>query len=249
MKTTNYRVPCSKLKRVLKIALASDLHDNPSKPVIELLQQEQPDLILIPGDLTDDTEIIKGGLPTLEFLRACAEIAPTYYSLGNHEIACYHKGNPWRHPIPVPLTDEIRRRIADTGAVLLENESVLHGELRICGLTSGIHGKKNEPDADTLRRFSEESGYRVLLCHHPEYFMPYIKKTNIELTVCGHAHGGQWRLFGQGAYAPGQGILPKYTAGVLENRCVISRGLGNHTHIPRIFNKPEIVIIHLRSQS
>ena len=125
----------------------------------------------------------------------------------------------------------------------MENDSVAHGEIRICGITSGIDGKRNAPDAETLRRFSEEAGYRILLCHHPEYFVPYIEKTGVELTVCGHAHGGQWRLFGRGAYAPGQGIFPKYTSGVLKNRCVISRGLGNHTRIPRIFNHPELVIV------
>lgn len=249
IQTTHYDVTCTKSTPALRLAVASDLHGCATEEILKRLVQEAPDLILIPGDLTDDKGLQDEANVSYAFLRACAGIAPTYYSLGNHEIACYHKGNPWRHPHPIPLTDQIRERIADTGVVLLENASIAHEGLRICGLTSGINGKKNEPDADTLQAFCEAEGYRILLCHHPEYFMPYIKKTDIELTVCGHAHGGQWRLFGRGAYAPGQGIFPKYTAGVLENRCVISRGLGNHTHIPRIFNKPEVVIIHLRPSS
>jgi predicted MPP superfamily phosphohydrolase len=67
----------------------------------------------------------------------------------------------------------------------------------------------------------------------------------MDLIVCGHAHGGQWRLFGRGVYAPGQGLFPKYTSGVLDGVCVISRGLGNHTRVPRIFNPPELVLISL----
>lgn len=243
---THYNVACPESTPALRLAVASDLHGCATEEILTCLEQEAPNLILIPGDLTDDKGLRNENHACYDFLRTCARIAPTYYSLGNHEIACYHKGNPWRHPHPISLTDEMRQRIARTGAVLLENASVTFEDLRICGLTSGINGKKNEPDASTLQAFCEVEGYRILLCHHPEYFMPYIQKTNIELTVCGHAHGGQWRLFGQGAYAPGQGIFPKYTAGVLENRCVISRGLGNHTHIPRIFNKPELVIIHLQ---
>jgi len=247
-KITRYRIRCEKEALRLRLAVAADLHDCDGEATLELLRQEKPDLILIPGDLTDDEGLRSEEGACYGFLRACAQIAPTYYSLGNHEIACYHKGNPWRHPTPIPLTDEIRARIAETGATLLDNDSVAHGALRICGLTSGINGKKNQPDAETLRRFSEEEGYRILLCHHPEYFVPYIKKTDVELTVCGHAHGGQWRLFGRGAYAPGQGILPKYTSGVLENRCVISRGLGTHTRIPRIFNRPELVIVEVEPE-
>ncbi len=243
VQTTHYCIKSGREDLQLRLAVASDLHDCETERLLECLQKEAPDLILIPGDLTDDEGLRDPENRGYDFLSACARIAPTYYSLGNHEIACYHKGNPWRHPHPVPLTDEIRARIADTGAVLLENDCVTHGALCICGMTSGINEKRNAPDEEVLRRFSEQSGYRILLCHHPEYFVPYIEKTDIELTVCGHAHGGQWRLFGHGAYAPGQGIFPKYTAGVLKNRCVISRGLGNHTHIPRIFNRPELVIV------
>lgn len=245
LQTTRYNIKGSKGIKGIKLAVASDLHGCATEEILKRLVEEQPDLILIPGDLTDDEGLRDASNACYGFLSACAAIAPIYYSLGNHELACYHKGNPWRHPIPVPVPQTVKTRIAQTGAILLDNDSVLHGEVRICGLTSGINGKKNEPDAKTLADFASQTEYRILLCHHPEYFMPYIKDTDIELTLCGHAHGGQWRFFGRGTYAPGQGILPKYTSGVLENRCVISRGLGNHTHIPRIFNTPELVIVEI----
>jgi len=240
---TRYQIPANRLG--LRLAIASDLHGVAHERILEDLREEKPDLILIPGDLTDDVEIRKKDDRSYDFLRAAAKIAPTYYSLGNHELACYHKGNPWRHPIPRPLSDEIRQRIAHTGAVLLENDSATFGKLTLCGLSSGINGKSNAPDQETLDRFAKMDGYRVLLCHHPEYYVPYVKKTDIELTVCGHAHGGHWRFFGIAVYAPGQGLFPKYTSGVLDNRCVISRGLGDHTHIPRIANRRELIILDL----
>ena len=63
----------------------------------------------------------------------------------------------------------------------------------------------------------------------------------------GHAHGGQFRLpFVGGLYAPGQGILPKYTAGVYNEaskKLIISRGLGNSGFPLRLFNRPEIVTV------
>ena len=125
----------------------------------------------------------------------------------------------------------------------------MYNGLRICGLSSGINGKENHPNKDALQEFAQAAEYRILLCHHPEYFMPYIKETNVELTVCGHAHGGHWRFLGRGVYAPGQGLFPKYTSGVLENRCVISRGLANHTRIPRICNPTELIIIEIEDKA
>ncbi len=242
MKCTHYRIPSPDLR--LRIAVASDLHGNANDAPLALLRQEQPDLILIPGDLMDDTALRDENASGYAFLRACSAIAPTYYSLGNHELACYHKGNPWRHPIPLPLNDEIRTRIANTGAILLDNDCAPFGErILICGLTSGIHGAENKPNAEALSRFASADGIKILLCHHPEYYVPYIQSTDIALTVCGHAHGGHWRFFGRGVYAPGQGLFPKYTSGVIDSRCVISRGLGNHTWIPRIFNPCELVLI------
>ena len=243
LKNTHYFLAAPNCSLRLKIAVAADLHGgDPQKP-LELLKEATPDIILIPGDLMDDTALCNPEASGYEFLRECAAIAPTYYSIGNHELACYHKETPW--PIPIPLTDEIRTRIARTGAVLLDNESILREDgLRICALTSGINGKENKPDFDALSSFADASGVRILMCHHPEYYAPYIRPTDIELTVCGHAHGGQWRIFGRGVYAPGQGLFPKYTSGVIDGRCVISRGLSNHACVPRIFNSPELVIIH-----
>ena len=242
---THYQISARDASIDLNIAVASDLHGNPNRLPLELIAEQIPDLILIPGDLMDDRDLLDPRSRGYEFLRACAAIAPTFYSVGNHEIACYHKGNPWRHPTPIPIPTEARERIAQTGAILLDNDcAALNEKVTICALSSGINRSENKPDANALARFEELDGVRILLCHHPEYYVPYLQKTSIDLTVCGHAHGGHWRIFGRGIYAPGQGLFPKYTAGVLDERCVISRGMGNHTRIPRICNRPELVMIH-----
>ena len=247
MKTTYYQVPCPKLSAPIRIALAADLHDNPYEPVVARIYREKPDLILIPGDLTDDNSIRKGAVSALSFLRECAAIAPTFYSPGNHEIRCYHGGNPFRHPTPIPIPESYRRAVKKTGAVLLDNDFITTGDgLTLFGLSSGICKKENLPDLKTLERFGSIGGdIRILLSHHPEYYMPYIQPLGMDLVVCGHAHGGHWRFFGRGVYAPGQGLFPRYTAGVVDGTCVISRGLGDHTSIPRLFNETELVIIEL----
>ncbi|MBQ1261487.1 MAG: VanZ family protein [Clostridia bacterium] len=240
---THYSLPLLKTLPVQRIAVLSDLHRAKADGVIALLREEKPDLILIPGDLIGSKRLQDPTAEGYVLLKAAADLAPTFYSLGNHEISCAKSHLPFSHPRPVPLSDEVRTRIRACGATLLENESVLHKGMRLCGLSSGIHGRKSSPDKEALASFEQAEEVRILLCHHPEYFAPYVSSTGIELTVCGHAHGGHWRFLGRGLYAPGQGLFPKYTGGVHEGKCVISRGLGDHTGIPRIANPPEIVIL------
>ena len=99
-----------------------------------------------------------------------------------------------------------------------------------------------------LDDFERQPGYKILLCHHPEYVPRYLQNRCIDLIVSGHAHGGQWRYYSRrrqewrGIYAPGQGLLPKLTEGIHGNH-VISRGLSNNTPIPRLNNPPELVYI------
>jgi predicted MPP superfamily phosphohydrolase len=63
--------------------------------------------------------------------------------------------------------------------------------------------------------------------------------------VSGHAHGGQFRLLGRGVYAPGQGLLPRYTRGVEDGRMIISAGAGNPARMPRWGNPCEVLMITL----
>lgn len=195
-----------------------------------------PDYIMISGDLTNRKS--DKTLYVADFLTSCARLAPTFYSRGNHE---------WRYD------EQDAQRIADTGAVLLDNAYVHIDELCVGGLTSGFMGSRFErrygtlvPKLSWLKSFEAEPGYKILLCHHPEYFPLYLRDRDIDLVLSGHAHGGQIRIFNHGLFAPGQGIWPQYTAGMHEGKMIISTGLANTGGlIPRINNDTELVVIKL----
>ena len=88
------------------------------------------------------------------------------------------------------------------------------------------------------------------MCHHPEYYEWYPIIKSADLVLSGHAHGGQWRFFGRGVYAPGQGLWPKYTKGVYDGRLVVSAGCSNSTTpVPRLFNPSEVVFVSLDEQN
>jgi hypothetical protein len=98
---------------------------------------------------------------------------------------------------------------------------------------------------DVRKRFAGQ--LQIHLGVEAEYYPKYFKDMPLDLIVSGHAHGGQWRFFGRGVYAPGQGILPKYTSGLHDGRFIVCRGLGNPHLVPRINNKPEIIEIDIKT--
>lgn len=174
------------------------------------------------------------------FLKAAVQIAPTYYALGNHE----------RY-----VNDADRTAIAATGAVLLDNAyttaEVYGCEIKIGGLSSRGLAKDTSWLADfcNAEPTGKESALKVLLCHHPEYYHRFesagYRLDAIDLILSGHAHGGQMCIFGKPIFAPGQGFFPKLTGGVYNGRLIISRGLSDTAHTPRINNPMELVMIDI----
>ncbi|MBR1864464.1 MAG: metallophosphoesterase [Ruminococcus sp.] len=251
MKDTIY-----KYNTPLHIALLADLHDREFGWITDSLKAHEPEVICIAGDVVHRVDPTKSGLVihqtkfVLPFLRACAEIAPTFMSLGNHE---------WT------LCGEDIAVMVGTGVTVLDNRFVRFRDVVIGGLSSagvtayrdyrkdkpkrypdwnyGDRPDVTEPDVAWLGDFCKQDGYKILLSHHPEYRDRYLKDLPIDLVLSGHAHGGQIRLFGQGLFAPGQGVLPKYTSGVHGNM-IISKGLANTAGVvPRVFNWREVVYI------
>ncbi len=253
------------------LALLSDLHGRDYHPALKSLSRRKPELICATGDLVygtrpeNDVSPLHAQPNALELLKACASMAPTYVSLGNHE---------WM------LDQEDLDEMRSTGAFVLDNTWVERDGLVIGGLTSGYvmryrrflselseenrAGRRyptregvagivktaaelimdRMPDDDWLMEYASVPGYHVLLSHHPEYRRLVPK--GVELMLSGHAHGGQWRFFGHGCYAPGQGVWPRLTKGVYDGRLVVSAGLSNTAPVPRFFNPTEVVYVNRR---
>ena len=264
MVKTEYRIKGS---ADITVAVVSDLHEFNPEPVLSILRKVKPDVIAVPGDLLerhaygenldkeDESAVSRllcscihlankiAGLRwrqkhdvkkenAYRFLSEAGKLAPVLYSLGNHELY---------------LTEEDRAVMDAAGVKLLNNSSV-----EISGvLFGGIPSKQTSGKIDNsfLRSFSESVDadgnpmYKVLLCHHPEYYET-IKPYNIDLILAGHAHGGQIRLGNQGCFSPGQGLLSRYTKGAYD-RLVVSAGCSNTASIPRFGNPCEVVVVRV----
>ena len=252
MKITKHNIFTDKDGIDCSICLVADLHSKKYTDVINALKTLSPNLILCAGDILErlDGYRDKQNKYGFEFLSAASKIAPTYYSFGNHEL---YGGSKELRRFPHTnryITPVNMKKISDSGAVLLDDEYVEYNGMLIGGLSSGLENKHNNvPNLEFAKSFSDKDRCKILMCHHPEYYKKYLSGLDLDLVLSGHAHGGQWRIFGRGIYAPNQGLFPKYTSGIHGGKHIISRGVSNSVApIPRIFNPCEIVYIHIKSR-
>lgn len=233
------------------IAQVSDLHNaefgGGNRELLAILEEAEPDLIAITGDLIDSRRTDPA--PALAFLEGAVELAPVCYVTGNHEFRAYD------------AYQGLKSQMEELGVIVLENESMVLEEvpLRVIGLDDPSFGVRSDPSATPEQilqgaltalapQAGEEDLRTVLLAHRPEYVELYAQY-GADLVLSGHAHGGQVRLPGVGGlYAPGQGFLPEYTSGLYqigETSLVVSRGLGNSLFPLRVNNRPEVVLVRL----
>ncbi len=250
IKTSHYTLASSAFKKHMRIALVSDLHANEPSAVISALRAAAPDYIFLAGDILEalDGRLDDKNEKAFPVFEACASIAPSFYSTGNHEDGGVHsQSRKWRdeHTTDRTYTEKNIQRIRSSGVHFLIDEYTEADGFFVGGLASGIICEENKPNLAFLREFAALDGPKLLISHHPEYYPLYIKELPIDIILSGHAHGGQWRFFGRGVYAPGQGLFPKYTSGVYDKRLIVSKGLKPSGRIPRIFNPTELVIIDI----
>lgn len=225
-----------------RITQISDLHNRvfgkDNCRLMALVEAQLPDLLVITGDFIDSYhENIERALDTA---RRLARIAPCYFVTGNHEQRMSRERQ-----------EAFYRSLEEAGVVVLRNEAVQLGlgrGFRLVGVDCNLARTGMLWDLMAGRPAEE---LNILLSHKPHYVKSY-EQAGPDLVLAGHAHGGQMRLPGLGGlFAPGQGPLPKYTAGMYrlgKTVLCVSRGLGNSSFPLRVENKPELVTVILRGE-
>lgn len=248
--TTQYTVVSSRLPAAFdhyRMVVVSDFHNaeygDHNRQLIRQIAAEQPDSIVFTGDLLDSRH------PNLaiveDLIRELTAVAPCYYVTGNHEARL---GSQFQ---------ELEQLLLAHSVVVLHDEAVpltRNGEtIQLVGLDDPDFTDRNASIQQSmletkLRNLNLTTDYRILLSHRPEYFDAYVA-AEIDLALCGHAHGGQFRLpLVGGLVAPNQGFFPKYDAGVYTEQgttMIVSRGVGNSILPVRFNNRPELVSVEL----
>lgn len=246
----------------LRIAALADIHV--AEPYMGLARVAEivaatnalkPDLVVLLGDYANSHRLITKAVPLTEFAAVAAGLeAPlgVYAILGNHDWWDDKRAQRERRG-PV----EAQRALEARGIRVLENEAL---RLTKDGRTFWLLGLGDQlaffdPEHDfvgrddlpgTLARVDDDAP-AILLAHEPDIFPDVPDR--VALTLAGHTHGGQVRLFGYSPLVPSSyGNRYAYGHVVEEGRhLIVSGGLGTSKLPVRLGVPPEIVEVTLGS--
>ena len=180
-------------KKSTKIVLLSDLHlgyhnrRSDLRKWVDLINAEQPDLILIAGDIIDISirPLIEENMAE-EFHRLKA---PVYACLGNHE---YYSSQP-----------KARQFYREAGITLLQDSVAKKGNLCIIGrddrtnmqrkpLTMIMEDARKQGIISTLDlHYGKYSNEFLILLDHQPYHLEEAEQNGIDFQFSGHTHHGQ----------------------------------------------------------
>lgn len=239
-----YTVASPKLTAEVRLAVVTDFHSSDNADdVAAMVASCAPDAVLLVGDMFDDDTQNRPTERTLSLMRQLSAQYPCYYVSGNHEA--------WTGEM-----DALYQQTEEAGVTVLRMSSgvlTVRGQrIALCGVPDPYEMVfSGAPDTEEQLRQAMENvdsaDFTVLLAHRPELLAKYAQFP-LDLVVSGHAHGGQVRIPGvlNGLYAPNQGWFPKLAGGAYTQdgtTLIVSRGLAVRTWLPRIFNRPEVVLV------
>ncbi len=252
----------------LKIALLADLHAcEPTMPAVRIEEIVAVtnglgvDAVLLLGDYEASQRVMQRSLMPDEWAPILAQLkAPlgVHAILGNHDY--------WDDPeAQASRRRPVRGRVAleKSGVPVYENDVVRlekDGQgFWLAGLADQIAyitGRRNgslqfeglDDLGGTLAKVTDDAPV-ILMAHEPDIFVQV--PARVALTVSGHTHGGQVRLFGWSPIVP-SAYGNRYAYGhVVENdrSLVVSGGLGCSILPVRFGVPPEIVIVELGAKA
>ena len=176
-----------------RIVQISDSHLGPTMSVerfssyIDKINNTEPDVIFITGDFIDDDTPLNDMIEGCKALGKLKSKYGTYYINGNHDKG-YFNGRKYTY-------DDLKSNLSMNGVHILEDEIVnLNENIVVIGRLDS--GYKERIDIASLVDRVDKDDYIIVLDHKPDDYEA-IEKTNADLVLSGHTHGGHIFPIGQ----------------------------------------------------
>lgn len=217
-----------------RIAVIADTHfglvnqTRLAQRTIKVIQKADPDVVLIAGDYFDGA--------TFDF----EAIAPAWKSLTKDYPVFYAPGNHEGYGNYGLFMDTIR----SFGITTLQDEVTMFEGVHIAGFMYRPQAEAASIEA-IIQSFGIPSFEGMVAINHPPTFYDIFNKYGFDLVVSGHSHRGQFWPIGYIV----RGIYGKFFYGhhiVGEMHTVTTSGVGTFGPPLRLFNPPEVVVLHIK---
>ncbi len=222
-------------------------HDSDIDTIISLINRQHADAIVFTGDLVCRwSKELDGYRRKMNKLKAKDGV---FSVMGNHDYGTYHEFDTESDRLAD--IEELQRKERSYGWKLLLNEHALiqRGNSHIAIVGSENEGLPPFPAYGNLVKAAKglkKSDFCILLTHNPTHWKSkVVGKTSFQLTLSGHTHGGQFKLFG---WSPCSWRYPEWS-GIYEegNQLLdVSDGVGCSIFPFRFGAWPAINVITLK---
>src|SRR6188472_2529586 len=223
-----------------RIAVVSDIHLGPlagrahTERIVAMINETEPDLVAIVGDLVDGTVGELG--PAAEPLRDLVSREGSFFVTGNHEYF-------------VDDTPSWLRELERLGVAPLQNENTAIRRGAAAFDLAGVNDVAGEqrsdlPDFDRALSGVDGSRPTILLAHQPVQ-VTEASARGVDLQLSGHTHGGQMWPFHYIVRAVQPSLAGLST--VDETQLYVTRGAGFWGPPVRIGAPSDITIVSLEA--
>lgn len=211
------RARMPKLRAPLRVAFLCDLHYGPYvraasvRAWVDAALEAAPELVVLGGDLVDRMAY---GDP----LELVAELRRLRAPLGVHAVWGNHDHRRFKD------LSGFAAELTRAGITVLTNRGVsLRNDLYLAGIDDYRLG---QPDLAAALRDRRAGEACLLVSHNPD-LLPEVPR-EVELTLCGHTHGGQVRIPGVGPVLTSSAYGRRFASGWARAPALgyVSRGLG-----------------------
>ncbi|MDR1561534.1 MAG: metallophosphoesterase [Dysgonamonadaceae bacterium] len=222
--------------RALRIVGVSDLHlgigigKERLKCYVRLINEQKPDIVLIAGDLVDNTIRPLEEERMYEELRLIDAPMGVYACTGNHE----YMGSGM---------EKCREFFNKADIILLEDSVTLIDSALWIICRDDIKGNPNRKPLDSLLRKTDASMPLILLDHEPNR-IEEAHSCGIDLLFSGHTHNGQ--MFPGNIISSMIFEIPHGYAKRGTMHCFVSSGLGIWGPLFRIGTESDMVVFNMR---
>lgn len=202
--------------------------------IVRMINETEPDLVAIVGDLVDGTVSELGA--AVEPLQDLAAREGSFFVTGNHEYFTDETG-------------EWLRELERLGVAPLRNENTPIRRGRASFALAGVNDVAGErssdpPDLDRALAGVAPSQATVLLAHQPVQVTEAAER-GVDLQLSGHTHGGQLWPFHYVVSAVQPSLAGLSTVG--DTQLYVTRGAGFWGPPVRIGAPPDISVLTLRA--
>lgn len=243
---TEYNLSSGKIKKDYKIILLSDIHwgsvQNPNAFInaMDKINNEDADLIILAGDITDEKTSKKQMHEIFKLLSSLKSRYGIFYVYGNHDRQPYSK-------TPFFTNQELDFAISENKIVILQDYAIQIAEdLVIAGREDfSMNAVEKRQDISKLLTGFNENCYTIVVDHQPKDYEA-VKKAKADLLLSGHTHSGQIFPGGKIMKALGLPVYGKYSDGSFS--AIVSSGLAGWGYTFRTEGKCEYCVINIKAE-